>query len=117
MVRRRKAGVAGLAHDLIQAQPRLLERIKKLRLRLVAFLGEIQETEHRSREDHKNPNRNHHLDECESCLFHVSRCGSHFSTMLSRFTGKRAKLPPSRRTPTIKRLAPFARVQDAHRTS
>src|SRR5438309_821669 len=89
MVRWRKSGVAGLAHNLIEAQARLLERIKELRLRLVPFLGKIQETKHRSGEDDKDRHGNHHLDECESCLFHLSRCESHRSTMLSRFTGKR----------------------------
>src|SRR5438132_6079942 len=111
MVRRRKAGVAGLAHDLIQAQARLLERIKKLRLRLVASLGKIEETEHRSGENDKNRHRNHHLYERESCLFRLSRRAFHRSTMLSRFTGKMGKLPPSRRTPSTKRLpAPVASV-------
>jgi hypothetical protein len=132
LVLRWVAGIAKIAHDLVQTQPRLFEGIQHLRFRLVALLRHAQQRERGSANQHENSHGNQHLNERETTTAtalrarfprvadvcprsrrgHVAR--RHLYISVSRVTGRTNPAPATCRAPTMKRLLvmiePFALV-------
>ncbi len=121
MVLRRVTGIVGITNDLIQSQAGFLKGAKNLRLGPKLFLGTAQQAKNGAADDDKNGDRNHQFQQRKSRLNSLLVSELHFSTMVSRVTGKNGALPPRRRTPTMKRLPvgfpALAYVMTAQRTS
>src|SRR6266404_5680018 len=104
MVLRGVTGIVGITNDLIQSQAGFLKGAKNLRLGPKLFLGTPQQAKNGAADDDKNGDRNHQFQQRKSRLLFLLLRELHFSTMVSRVTGKKGTLPPRRRTPTMKRL-------------